>query len=405
MWNDKIRWLREFVIKHSKIAFPIVLVAAVAVTVAFAMGIDRVEEQMDESMSSEEQTESSVEETLLGAVETEVELIQSEDGKLYTLMATYYNALANGDVDTIRTISNYVEDTESIRIQELSKYIESYPQIDIYTKTGPVEGSYIAYVYTHVTFYGHEERVPGLMTFYICTDENGDYYMNESEAAEDVLEYVRKVSLQDDVVELANATNTEYNDLLRNHLDLADYIGVLEKEVSQATGEALAEQIAAEEAAKAEQNAADVSGQSQESGTASIYATATATVNVRSSDSQQAEKLGKLAEGERIQILEQRPNGWSKVWFEGKEGYIKAEYLQSEGSADTSEGTADATVSGSRSAKATANLNLRKEASTSSEKLGVVIGGDSVEVLSESGGWSQIRYNGTVGYVKTEYLQ
>ena len=395
-----MRLVRELVVKHGKIAFPVLLVIAVAVTVALAMGIDRVEEQLEESLVSEETAESTVTEPVLGAVEPDAELVRNEDGALYTLMATYYNALANGDVDTIRTISNYVEDTESIRIRELSKYIESYPQIEIYTKEGPAEGSYIAYVYTHVTFYGHEQRVPGLMTFYVCTDEAGNLYMNENETAEDVLEYVRTVSLQDDVVELANTTNTEYNDLLRANLELADYIGALEKEVSQATGEALAAQIAAAEAARQEQEEAASTQNPQEGQqNTALYARATATVNVRNSDSQQAEKLGQLADGEKIQILEQRPNGWSKVLFEGKEGFIKSEYLQVETPVAESSGGGNGTRT------ATANLNLRKDASTSSDKLGVVIGGDTVEVLSQSGEWSQIRYNGTVGYVKTEYLE
>lgn len=395
-----MRLVRELVVKHGKIAFPILLIIAVAITVALAMGIDRVEEQLEESLVSEEETESSMTEPVLGAVEPDAELVRNEDGALYTLMATYYNALANGDVNTIRTISNFVEDTESIRIRELSKYIESYPQIDIYTKEGPAEGSYIAYVYTHVTFYGHEQQIPGLMTFYVCTDEDGNLYMNENETAEDVLEYVRTVSLQDDVVELANTTNTEYNDLLRANLELADYIGALEKEVSQATGEALAAQISAEEAARKEQEAAaNAQNPQEESQNTTITAKANATVNVRNSDSQQAEKLGQLAEGEKIQILEQRPNGWSKVLFEGKEGFIKSEYLQVETpAANTSEG-------GVGNRTATSNLNLRKEASTSSDKLGVVIGGDTVEVLSQSGEWSLIRYNGTEGYVKTEYLE
>ncbi|MBO4976600.1 MAG: SH3 domain-containing protein [Lachnospiraceae bacterium] len=413
MWKDKMRFLRDAVVRHSKVAFPIIVVAAVAVTVAFALGAGHVEEQMQESRP-EETVESTVEEVVLAQEDKEVPLDNKEIEGLYTLMATYYNALANGDVATIQTISNYVEDTEMIRIQELSKYIESYPTIEIYTKEGPVENSYIAYVYTYVTFYGYEQQIPGLMTFYVCTDENGNLYLNEGETAEEVLEYVKTVSLQDDVVELTNKTNTEYNEVLRNNLQLADYISELEREVSQATGEALAEQIAETQTneggsdqtpeeggnVEGEQPSGDTESEQTPAETGPVYAKATTTVNVRSSDSEQADKLGKVSGGTRVQIVEQLANGWIKIVFEGKDGFIKSQYLQIEGSASANTG-GDAI----KTVKATTNVNMRKEASQTSEKIGVVVGGDTLEVLSEANGWSQVRYNGTVGYVKSEYLQ
>lgn len=413
MWKDKMRFLRDAVVRHSKVAFPIIVVAAVAVTVAFALGAGHVEEQMQESRP-EETVESTVEEVVLAQEDKEVPLDNKEIEGLYTLMATYYNALANGDVATIQTISNYVEDTEMIRIQELSKYIESYPTIEIYTKEGPVENSYIAYVYTYVTFYGYEQQIPGLMTFYVCTDENGNLYLNEGETAEEVLEYVKTVSLQDDVVELTNKTNTEYNELLRNNLQLADYISELEREVSQATGEALAAQIAETQTneggseqtpeeggtVEGEQPSGDTESEQTPVETGPVYAKATTTVNVRSSDSEQADKLGKVSGGTRVQIVEQLANGWTKIVFEGKDGFIKSQYLQMEGSASANTG-GDAI----KTVKATTNVNMRKEASQTSEKIGVVVGGDTLEVLSEANGWSQVRYNGTVGYVKSEYLQ
>ena len=407
MWKDRMRFLRDAVIKHSKVAFPVIVIIAVAVTVAFALGAGRVEEKMAETVEPETIESSSVEEVTLDRVIPEVPLEKSEDSAIFSLMATYYNALANGDVAAIQSISNYVEDTEIIRIQELSKYIEAYPTIEVYTKTGPAENSYIAYVYTQVTFYGHENKVPGLMTFYICTDEEGNLYLNEGETADDVLEYVRTVSLQDDVVELTSKTNAEYNELLLNDSKFAEYISELEKEVSQATGEALAALVAEsqpaseeqtqEQEGSTEQTAAEgeSTGEAAQQGT--VYAVATTTVNIRSSDSEQADKAGKVPGGQRVQVVEQRANGWSKIIYDGKEGYIKSEYLQVEGAATG--GDAVKTV------KATTNVNMRKEASESAEKIGVVVGGDTLELLSENNGWSQVRYKGTVGYVKSEYLQ
>ena len=415
MWKDRMRFLRDTVIKHSKVAFPVIVIVAVAATVALALGAGRVEEQMAESMESsmeesKETIESTSMETTLDRVIPEVALQEMSEGAMYTLMATYYNALANGDVATIKGISNYVEDTEVIRIQELSKYIESYPLIEIYVKPGPVENSYVAYVYTHVTFYGHEDELPGLTAFYVCTDEAGSLYLNEGENPDDILEYITAISLQDDVVELNNKVNAEYNELILNNDKLFEYLSELEKEVSKATGEALAAQYAETmDANSQEQNSGadageqgtvgDIANAIEGTAQGAVYAIAATTVNVRSSDSEQADKLGKVTGGTRVQVSEQRANGWTKIVFQGKDGYIKSEYLQVENAGTGTDSD------GGNSVKATTNVNLRKEASETSDKIGVVVGGDSLEVLSEANGWTQVRYKGMVGFVKSEYVQ
>ncbi len=410
MWKDRMRLIRDAVIRHSKVAFPVIVIVAVAATVALALGADKAEERIADTVEESQQTiENSVPvDTTLDRVVPEVALEEMSEGAMYTLMATYYNALANGDVATIQSISNYVEDTEVIRIQELSKYIESYPLIEIYVKPGPIKDSYVAYVYTHVTFYGHEDRLPGLTAFYVCTDENGSLYLNEGENPDDILEYITTISLSDDVVELNNKVNAEYNELILNNSKLFDYLSELEKEVSKVTGEALAAQFAQkEEENNKDQDGSGEEGAQENTGEVStevpvtqgiVYATATTTVNVRSSDSEQADKLGKVAGGSRVKVSEQRANGWTKIVFEGKDGYIKSEYLQIEGAADTG------TESG-KTVKATTNVNLRKEASETATKIGVVVVGDSLEVLSEANGWSQVRYKGMVGFVKSGYLQ
>jgi uncharacterized protein YgiM (DUF1202 family) len=51
------------------------------------------------------------------------------------------------------------------------------------------------------------------------------------------------------------------------------------------------------------------------------------------------------------------------------------------------------------------SLNVRSEASADSESLGKVEKGTVFTKLGESGEWTQIDYNGTPAYVKTEYVQ
>jgi uncharacterized protein YgiM (DUF1202 family) len=51
------------------------------------------------------------------------------------------------------------------------------------------------------------------------------------------------------------------------------------------------------------------------------------------------------------------------------------------------------------------SLNVRSEASKDSESLGKADKGDVFTKLGENGDWTQIDYNGTTAYVKTEYTK
>lgn len=55
----------------------------------------------------------------------------------------------------------------------------------------------------------------------------------------------------------------------------------------------------------------------------------------------------------------------------------------------------------------TANVRLRSSKSTSSSANIIVVipSGKKVTVLSKSGSWCKVRYNGQTGYVSDDYLQ
>ena len=403
MWKEKIHSIGNYIIKHNKVVLPAVVVVAVAITVSVSLSLsNRHKEAQQEaeiaSAASEMATETATE---------DVPLVANEEGAVYTLIATYYNAMATGDEETLRSVCDEISDKDMYRYVELSQYIDYYPTLEIYTKTGPEEGSVIAYVYYKISFVGHEEEVPGYQALYICTNDQGGLYIKRGENSEEVNEYIKTVSTQDDVVEFNNKITVEYNELMVEHPEVLQYISELDSQVSIAVGEKLADQVAGEtQAAEAgtEEGSTDgqdvqtENGEQQEAeDQGPQYVTTTTTVNVRSSDSEQADKLGKVSGGTKLQVLEQRPNGWTKVDYEGKEGYIKTEFLQLAESAAGAETIGTVT--------ATTNINVRASASETADRLGVLSGGDSAELVGTEGDWSKIKYNGQIGYVKSEYVQ
>lgn len=404
MWKEKLHFLGNYIIKHSKVVLPAVVVVAVAVTVSVSLSMNnrhREEQQNAESaaaVSSEIATEPTTE---------DVPLVANEEGAVYTLVATYYNAMATGDETTLRSVCDEISDKDMYRYLELAQYIDYYPTLEIYTKTGPEEGSVIAYVYYKIAFVGHEEEVPGYQALYICTNDQGEMYIKRGENSEEVNDYIKTVSTQDDVVEFNNKITVEYNELMVDHPEVLQYISELDSQVSIAVGEKLANQVAGDQNTDTSAEGGDQAADGQDTSAEGTeqpaeeqgpqYVTTTTTVNVRSSDSEQADKLGKVAGGTELQVLEQRANGWTKVDYEGKEGYIKTEFLQLAESAAGAETIGTVT--------ATTNINVRASASETADRLGVLSGGDSAELVGTEGDWSKIKYNGQVGYVKSEYVQ
>ncbi len=405
MIKDRLIVVRDFAVRNSKLVFPVILIAAVATTVTLALRAGN-EDALDPSLPLPEELSlaaSPTPEPEADPKDTTMEM--NTNGELYTLIATYYNAFATGDVETIKSISTYMEETEEIRIPEMSKYVESYPYIEIYTKPGPRENSYLAYVYFHMTLTSFEEEVPGMDTFYVCTNEDGSLYLNTDEVVPDTeLEYIREMNLQDDVVELNNQTNVECKEIFLENADLFYYVQELVADVKKTTGETLAAQNGgtAEPAVQEEEGGTpENNGEGEQPVETAVpqptSGTTTTTVNVRASDSEQAEKIGKVSGGTEVPIVAQQLNGWTHILYEGKDGYIKSEFLSVAETADNSQVIGQVT--------ATTNINVRLAPSQDAAKLGILTGGDQVDLLERADGWCKVIYSGQVGYVKEEFVQ
>lgn len=408
MQNEKWKIIRDYVVKHCKIIFPIVVIVVAAMTVVFALGARKEKAAADSQQAESQSLQQDSSEAEQSAAIEDIPLVVNEDGELYTLLATYYNAMAEGDTETILSVCSEYSENELLRLQERAKYLEYYPTLEIYTKPGPEAGSTVAYVYYKLVFVNHAEEVPGFQAWYICTNEEGNLYINTTgELPEDVNDYIVTVSTQADVVELYNKVQVEYNEVITAHPELLTYMQELSAQVNTSVGTVLAQENASNAGeggntdATENENGGDTGTDVQPSEETPVdngpqYATATTTVNVRSSDSEQADKLGKVTGGSRVQVQEVIANGWTKIVFEGKDGYIKSEYLQ------MAESAAGQDVIGT--VTATTNINVRSAASETADRLGVLAAGESLDLLADENGWCKVKYNGQVGYVKSDYV-
>ena len=426
--KDKLLTVKDWILDHRKIVMPAILIVCVFITVLIAVNAnqrDMLEKEAEAAaLAAEQQTEEEVQEM------PTYDLEENAYPEVNNVVRAYYDAQASGDMETISSLNTYLNDIQKIKVEELSKYIESYPQLDVYTKPGLTDNTYVAYVCSEVKFYDLDTTIPGMQTYYIGQDENGTYYINNGTYDDTVSNYIKEVTLQDDVVDLNNKVVVAYNDLLAEDENLSEFLAYMKEKINEDVGEILAQ---ADQPEQTEEETEQTTEETTEETTpVTIKARATDVVNIRVSDSEQADKLGKAQVDQEFTVLEQKENGWSKIEYEGKDAYIKSDYLEvisEEPAADTQEDNVDSTdqaqdttadTSTDTTSTSTAStgkapgdkvkvketVRIRKSASTDSDVLGTAYVGDSFElVMEQADGWSKIKYKGNNAFIKTEYLE
>lgn len=438
--KEKFMTARNWVMDHNKMVMSLVLVVCVLITVAAAVNANQREALEKEAQKAAMAVTSDGTSAAVGGLETPVfALEENAHPEINNLIKSYYDAQASGDIEKISSLNTYLNDIEKIRVQEMSKYIESYPVIDVYTKPGLTENTYVAYVCSEVKFTDIDRNLPGMQTYYIGLDEGGEYFINDGTYDDAIKEYIKNVTLQDDVVDLNNKIVVEYNDLLAEDEELSEFIAYLKEKINEGVGEILAEV----EKPETQETEEEEAGEPEQVQTVVKTVRATDVVNIRSSDSEEADKLDKAQIGEEFPLIEERGNGWSKIEYNGGEAYIKSEYLEpaqqetieiaiaeetdaqeqeqdtaSQTTAESTSGKTDNAASKADAASTKADstsggkvkikesVRIRKSASTDSEVLGTVYGGTELElIMKQADGWSKVKYEGQTAYVKSEYVE
>ena len=413
-----VEWCKDIggLIKENRmIAIAVVVfVAIVIIAVAVSTAIGK-NSQSSEVAAAIVETESSTEEETLVVPDDPLETDAYPE--VNALVKKYYQAMADGDLETLSGIMTGLDEKEQIKITKKSEYVENYPTVICYTKKGPLEDSYIVYAYYEVKLVDFENLTPGMNALYVCKNDAGAYYINGETQDDKIIDYCEMISAQDDVVDLVNTVQVKYNELKSVDTELCEFLAQLPDILTAAVGEELAK-LEAEENASVEEPAEETQEPEEteepvEEAAETVIKTVRTTdvVNVRSSDSATADKIGKAQKGEEYTLLEEKGNGWSKIMYDGKEAYIKTEFLQvvSEETAEASnsensEAADNSPVSGT--ATVTDTVNIRTSASTSAEKLGVCYPGDKLEIImKQADGWTKVKFKNKTGYVKSEFLE
>lgn len=117
-------------------------------------------------------------------------------------------------------------------------------------------------------------------------------------------------------------------------------------------------------------------------------------VNLRKKASTDSEVLEMLSDGTAVSILSKQ-DGWYKVSYDGKTGYMSADYLASKNSASGLKGYAKVTADA---------LNMRDSANTSGGVVAMVAQDEYVKLSGFENGWYKVSYDDYSGYMSGDYL-
>ncbi|WP_175582917.1 SH3 domain-containing protein, partial [Clostridium perfringens] len=135
-------------------------------------------------------------------------------------------------------------------------------------------------------------------------------------------------------------------------------------------------------------------------------------LNVRSEASTSSKVIGSLSGNSKITIVGEE-GAFYKIEYKGSHGYVAKEYVKdvteinnsNQGTQTPEKPSTPETTKKTGIVNVSSSLNVRSEASTSSEVIGSLSGNSKVIIIGEEGAFYKIEYKGSHGYVAKEYIK
>ncbi len=295
----------------------------------------------------------------------ETVFVENTIPEIDTLISSYYGAYAAGDTAALETYATPISELEKKYIAVMSQYVAGYENVECYVEEGLSAGEYAVIAVADTKYENVGSAAAGLELFYVRQNESGAYYIDnlystfntanqELEQDSQIAAFIAAYEEREDVLQLVQEVQARFEE------DLASDEGL--KTMAEVTiPEALTNWVA--------QVVAEAEG-----------TTDTSQNTDQTTDPTQDQTTGETADPAQ----------------------------PGDGTTDTSQTTEPAnpgqTAPVSETVYATANVNIRREASETSEQVGSAVAGQSFTRTANANGWSQIEYNGGTAYIKSDYL-
>ncbi len=234
------------------------------------------------------------------------------------LIQDYYTALGEKDIEDLRSMVSNLDPAEESKIAN-TKYIESYEDVEVYTKEGLEEGSYVVFASFAYKCADVGTPAPALSQLYVVTDESGKLWIS-GEAINDpeIQTYVGSLMEQSDVIQLRNNVQAAYDQAQANDPQLQAF---LESLGSADSG------TPRPDSSSTSDNTADGQAAGSTDGYTEGMLTAIDDCNVRASAQSGSEIVTVVPAGEQVNRVGEE-NGWIQIEYNGTTGYVYQDLLQ-----------------------------------------------------------------------------
>ncbi len=348
--------LPEFVVKNAKYLIAAVIFVIMIIVAAFFL--------------KQEDQETGVQYSADGVEMFEVDAYPA----VMSLIEQYYACYAAGDFDTLQTLAAPFSEHELAYMTLLSQYVESYQNMVFYTKSGLDADSYLVNVYLEMKFEGVETLAPGLDFFYVSAREDGTLYIdnsyseynmknNDNPINVEVHSLITEHEQHADLIELLTDTSAKFSAAIEADPNLAVMVNetipeatsawmasviqgntsaVPETEISgtETPSTEISETTVPESEVQGSETLEPESEEPQPESEATqpdsdVISFAEGTVirlegatKVREGMSTEADVVATLYKGDKVTVVMSYAEGWTKVTWNNKTGYIRSDLLQ-----------------------------------------------------------------------------
>ncbi len=260
--------------------------------------------------SDEQSSTESVSAVSISAPEAGEGLTMNEKPHL-ELATKYYNAVTAEDEQTLATIVEPWNDTVKEDAFALNDKFKSFDNITTYSKDGPVDDSWLVYVYCECQEDEDKKGIPTLLNpLLVITTDSSDLKISSDRG--DYADFINESNASEGVQQLIDEVNRQYEELKGTDSRLQD-------NSSDSSG------------SSGNQETTEAAGADSSSTTTNGTATATANVNIRSEGSTNGAVLATLYPGQEVSIVS-KEGDWTHVIFTDStgnkiDGYVSSEYL------------------------------------------------------------------------------
>ncbi len=219
----------------------IILVAAcLIIAVIFVTGRQGINDRTNPSAVELDRQSQSSDET--NRMETDM------DPRIADLVTRYFQAVKIADAEGLKKIVVSDNPVSEQSLQYESQFIEGYSNISCHTIAGIVDKTYIVYISYDTKFLNIDTRVPSLIRFYICENEDGSMYINFRKQDGEVLTYMQEIASWQEVRDLVTKVNVQAQEAYESDAKLKAFKDMLDGTATTQASEQSSEQTTSDAA-------------------------------------------------------------------------------------------------------------------------------------------------------------